>query len=80
MKDDILKLKRDVESLRASFFTNNFATSKDENKYVRFNTALKVPSYSSLPASCEQGEVVESSGTLYICSATDTWNVVGTQT
>lgn len=80
LKDDILKLKREIESLRSSFFTNNFATSQDFNKYSRFNTALKVPSYSTAPTSAEVGELIEVGGKLYICSTTDNFTLVGSQT
>lgn len=78
-EDEINKLKRDLEALTSSFYQNNFLTSQDFNKYSRFNTRLKVPHYDSLPSVCEQSEVIEFSGKLYICSAANTWTIVGTQ-
>lgn len=72
-------LKQQVEALQAEFYKNNFSGSQDFNKYVRFNTRVKVPSYSVAPAKCEVGEIIEVSGKLRICSAANTWTIVGTQ-
>lgn len=73
-------LKQNLESLQAEFYKNNFSGSQDYNKYVRFNSRLKVPHYSATPATCEVGEIREVSGKLRICSAANTWTIVGTQT
>jgi hypothetical protein len=78
LQSQIQRLKSELDTLSQNFYKNNFSSSQDFNKASRFNTSLKVPSYSSLPT-CEVGEVCESSGKLYICSATDTWTIVGTQ-
>lgn len=77
--DKVNKLQSQVDNLSANFFKNNSISHQDFNKSCSFNTKLKVPSYSTLPT-CDVGEICESSGTLYVCSATDTWTVVGTQT
>jgi hypothetical protein len=74
----IAKLESDMTNLSQNFYKNNFSAHQDFNKASSFNTSLKVPSYSSLPT-CEVGQIAESGGVLYICSATDTWTVVGTQ-
>lgn len=79
-KAEFDKLKQDFAELRAAFYANNFASSQDFFKYVRFNSRLKVPHHDSLPATCEVGEIAETGGELNICSAADTWTVVGTQT
>jgi hypothetical protein len=78
MQAQINRLKSELDNLSANFFKNNFTSHQDFNKSCSFNTKLKVPSYSVLPT-CEVGDLAESSGTLYVCSATDTWTVVGTQ-
>jgi hypothetical protein len=78
LQTQIQRLKSELDTLSQNFYKNNFSSSQDFNKASRFNTSLKVPSYSTLPT-CEVGEVCESSGKLYICSATDTWTIVGTQ-
>lgn len=80
LEDQIARLRADIDSLSKSFFQNNFVSSQDFNKYSRFNTRLKVPSYASTPTTCEIGELVEVGGELYICSAADVFTVVGTQT
>jgi hypothetical protein len=72
-------LKQQIESLSSEFYLNNFTGSQDHNKYNRFNTRLKVPSYTTDPAVCEVGEIIEVAGELKICSVADTWTVVGTQ-
>lgn len=75
------QLKQQLESLNAEFYANNFSASQDFYKYSRFNTRLKVPTVTSTPASCEIGEVCVVSGTgkAYVCSAADTWVVIGNQ-
>ena len=72
-------IKQEIEAISAQLNLNNFEGSQDFNKYSRFNTRLKVPSYTSAPSTCEIGEIIEVSGELQICSAADTWTVVGTQ-
>jgi hypothetical protein len=78
LQDQITRLRSELGELTAQFYKNNFTSHQDFNKTCSFNTRLKVPSYSTLPT-CEVGELAESSGVLYVCSATDTWTVVGTQ-
>jgi len=75
----INKLQKDIEAISTEVFKNNFSTHQDFNKASSFNTKLKIPSYASVPATCEVGEIIENSGKLLICSATDTWMIVGTQ-
>lgn len=74
------QMKKDLENLKANYFANNFPSSQDFFKYVRFNSRLKVPHYDTLPATCEVGEIAETGGELNICSAADTWTVCGVQT
>lgn len=73
-------LKQQLEALSAEVHLNNFVGSQDYNKYVRFNSRLKIPKHDTPPTTCEIGELIEDGGVLKICSATDTWTVVGTQT
>lgn len=75
------QLKQQFESLQGEFYKNNFSGSQDFNKKVRMNTALRVPVYATAPAKCEVGELYVNSGTgkLYVCSAANTWSLVGTQ-
>lgn len=76
------KLRRDLEDLTNEVYANNFSASQDFNKYSRFNTRLRVPIYASAPATAEIGELYANStnGKLYVCTAADTWSLVGTQT
>lgn len=78
-QEQITQLRAQLEALQAEVSRNNFSSSQDFQKYSRFNTRLKVPSYTTLPDTCEVGEVVESAGKLRICSAANTWTIVGTQ-
>jgi hypothetical protein len=75
----INKLQKDIEAISTEVFKNNFSTHQDFNKASSFNTKLKIPSYTSVPATCEVGEIIENNGKLLICSATDTWTICGTQ-
>lgn len=79
-QEQIDQLRKDLAALTQRINLNNFPTSQDFAKYSRFNTGLKVPHYSSAPATCEVGQVIEVSGKLYICSSANTWALVGTQT
>lgn len=81
MPNDIEKLKKDLDALTEEVYRNNFSSSQDFNKYSRFNSRLRVPRFSTAPSVCEQGElyVNTTSGKLYVCSATNTWSLVGTQ-
>lgn len=74
------KLERDLESLNSEVYSNNFSSSQDFPKYSRFNTRLKVPHVTALPSTCDVSEVLEFNGKLYVCSAVNTWTIVGTQT
>jgi hypothetical protein len=81
-KNQIQELRRELEALRQEFYLNNFISSKDENKYVRFNTRLRVPIYSSAPTTAEIGEIYANStnGKLYVCTSANTFTLVGSQT
>lgn len=80
-KAQIEMLKQQIEAMRSEFYLNNFSGSQDFNKKVRMNTTLRLPVYGTAPVKCEQGEVYVNSGTgkAYVCSAANTWTIVGTQ-
>ena len=80
LQNQINQLKATVEALQSEVSRNNFIGSQDFNKYVRFNSRLKVPTYTSLPTTCEVGEVIEVAGKLRICSVANVYTIVGTQT
>ncbi len=75
----ILDLAKRLDKITSDYYLNNFPGHQDYNKSVNFNSKLKVPHFASLPATCEQGEIVESGGKLYVASAANTWTIVGTQ-
>lgn len=79
-QQQIDKLKRDLDNLSQQFYSNNFPSHQDFNKSSSFNYVLKVPHYASAPTKANVGEIIEVSGKLYICSATNTFTLVGTQT
>lgn len=74
-------LKQQVESLQAELYRGNFIGSQDFTKYVRFNSRLRLPVYATPPSKCDLGEVYVNSGTgkAYVCSAANTWSLIGTQ-
>lgn len=74
-------LRQEIESLKAELYRGNFTGSQDFTKKVRMQTALRLPVYGTAPAKCEQGEVYVNSGTgkAYVCSAANTWSLIGTQ-
>lgn len=75
------KLEADLKALNEEVYLNNFTASQDFNKYSRFNTRVKLPTLSATPSTCEIGElcVVSGTGKVYVCSAANTWTIVGTQ-
>lgn len=75
----INKLAEALQKLNTEFYSNNFSAHQDFNKTSNFTTRLKIPHYTSLPTICEQGEIVESSGILYICSSPNVFTKVGSQ-
>jgi hypothetical protein len=79
MNPELTKLRNDFDTLAQEFYRNNFSAVQDFIKYCRFNTRLKVPHYTADPATCEVGEIIEVSGKLKVCSAANTWTIVGTQ-
>lgn len=78
LQQQVSKLTRDLDQLSQNFYKGNFSAHQDFNKECSFNSRLKVPNYTTLPT-CQVGEICEADGILYICSATDTWTIVGTQ-
>ena len=79
LQNQIDILKKELSQLQSEYYKNNFSARQDFVKYSNFTSMIKVPSYSSLPATCQVGEICESSGKLRICSAVNTWSIVGTQ-
>lgn len=79
LQDQIKKLQRDIEGLTQAYYSNNFSSHQDFNKESFFNYRLKVPNYSTLPTTCEVGEIVENDGKLNICVTANTWAIVGNQ-
>lgn len=80
----INKLRQDLADLTAEVYSNNFSASQDFNKYSRFNTRLKVPSFAANPTIGDVGDIVAVGGKLLICTVASltapTWVTVGTQT
>lgn len=79
LQKTVLQLQRDLQALTDAFYQNNFTSNQDFPKYCNFLFRLKIPHYASLPATCQQGELAETGGKLYIASAANTWTVAGTQ-
>lgn len=80
IQQQIDKLTRDLADLTAEVYSNNFTSSQDFNKFSRFNSRIQLPTLATTPATCEVGEVCVVSGKLRVCSAANTWTIVGTQT
>lgn len=77
------KLRADLQELTDEFYLNNFTSSKDYNKYSRFNSRMKVPSSVANPTIGDVGDIVEVGGKLKICTVASltapTWTTVGLQ-
>lgn len=76
----LTKMQSELDSLSQAFYKNNFSSSQSFTKDVVFQTRMKVPHYTSAPAVCEVGDLIEIAGKLYICTvANTTFTLVGTQ-
>jgi hypothetical protein len=80
MDNELQKLKKEVEQLRQQMNRENFSNLQVFSKDVQFEKKIKVFNKSANLAKCETGELSVVGGKLYICSAADTWTIVGTQT
>ena len=80
LQEQVDQLRRDLFDLNAEVYANNFTASQDFNKYSTFTSRLRVPNLAATPTTCEVGEVCCVSGKLRVCSAANTWTIVGTQT
>jgi hypothetical protein len=78
-EEKIVILQQDLAALTAEVYRNNFSNSQDFNKFSRFTTRLKIPHYDAVPPVGETGELIEVGGVLLICSSSNTYSVVGTQ-
>ncbi len=81
LQQQINALKAQIETLAGDYYANNFSASQDFAKFSRFKTRLRLPIYATAPTKCELGEVYVNSGTgkAYVCSAANTWSLIGTQ-
>jgi len=77
MNPELQALRKELEDLRQEFYLNNFSAQQDFSKRCHFNTRIRVPVLSALPATCEIGELcVHNDGggyKLYYGSALNTW-------
>lgn len=84
IQQQIDQLRKDLTDLNDEFYLNNFSSSKDYNKYSRFNSRLKVPRSTADPTVGDVGDIVEVGGKLKICTTASltapVWTIVGTQT
>ena len=79
LQQKIEQLQRDLTELNNEVYKTNFSAQQDFPKYSNFTTRLRVPVYTTRPLKCDVGEIISNGGKLYVCSATDTWTVVGLQ-
>ena len=75
-EERIQMLQNEITALSQEVYRNNFSSSQDFNKFVRFNTRMKVPHYDSVPPVGEVGELIEVGGVLLICSAPNAFSLV----
>lgn len=80
LEQRVRELENSLSALSDEVYKNNFSAFQEFNKRSSFTGGLRIPSAQSLPLTCEQGEVIEVGGKLYICSSTNVWSLVGTQT
>jgi hypothetical protein len=79
-KTQIEKLRKDLNDLTDEVYNGNFTSQQDFKKDVRFSARVKLPNLTTLPSTCSVGEITVSGGKAYVCSATNVWTVIGSQT
>jgi len=77
--NDIEELKKQIIEINNKLSASNFSAYQEFSKSSNFSTRLKIPHYEVNPTTCETGEIIEVGGKLKICSATNTWVIVGSQ-
>lgn len=75
-EEKIAILQNDLRALTEEVYRNNFSSHQDFNKSSNFTTRLKIPHYDIPPIVGEVGELIESGGALYICSAPNVFTLV----
>ena len=75
-EEQIQLLRNEITELKNEVYRNNFSSSQDFNKFIRFNTRMKVPHYDAVPPVGEVGELIEVGGVLLICSTPNVYSVV----
>ena len=76
IEEQLAILRSELQTLTQEVYRNNFSSSQDFNKFIRFNTRLKVPHYDSVPPVGEVGEIIEVGGVLLICSSPNSFSLV----
>ena len=75
-EEQLAILRNEIKSLTDEVYRNNFSSSQDFNKFIRFNARLKIPHYDAIPPVGEVGELIEVGGLLYICSSNNVFTLV----
>jgi hypothetical protein len=79
-EERLARLERDLIELTEEMYRGVFTSQQDFSRAVNFLSRVKLPVYSTLPSTCDIGELAVSGGKLYVCSAANTWTIAGTQT
>lgn len=72
-KQELEKLRKDLDDLNNEIYRNNFSAFQEFNKKSSFTGGFKVTHYDVLPTTCEVGEMGESGGKLYFCESINVW-------
>lgn len=78
-EERIAKLEKDLQDLIEEVYNKNFSSFQEFSKFSDFTNRIKVPVFASLPTTGRIGELCVVSGKLYVCSAANTFSLVGTQ-
>lgn len=76
LEEQLQMLRNELTELKNEVYRNNFSSSQDFNKFIRFNTRMKVPHYDAVPPVGEVGELIEVGGVLLICSSPNVYSIV----
>ena len=79
LQNEVQRLKNEIADMRTILNKDNFSSIQIFNKEIQLNSRVRLFNKTANLSTCNTGELSVVAGKLYICSATDTWTVCGTQ-
>lgn len=79
LEEQLKVLSNEVYSLKDEFYKDRFTSKEIKTKEIIYKNILILEQKSATPSVCVVGSLCVVGGKLYVCSASNTWAVVGSQ-